>query len=285
MSYYEELYRYPDEVRRAGWRHKVEQTLRFETACEATSPDSTSLLDLGCGPGALYRHLLVTDRAQLAAGYLGLDQLPAAIRDARAHAPQARFELGDALDWSPPQAQRFDEVVAIGALVDGLERREPVARRAHIHAMLDRMCQLARHGVCLIVLKQEAIITRPSLSLEPALIGVSAQEAHQIAAHVAKTHDMAWHVRERVLRTDRAIYLTRESQAALDQRAEAWAQRWDTHERALKLAQADDEARAWLWLEAGRWDAAEQALGATRAGEGGWRAILRDRLRAEREGA
>jgi hypothetical protein len=309
VGYYEDLYNVSEDATlRAAWRHRSEQALRFEAALDAMPAlgAGARVLDVGCGPGALLGYMRDAGRAPSA--YLGLDQLGAAVAHARLREPQGRFELARWPAWQPAAGEQWEEIVGIGCVVDG-EQRRGAARAAHIAAQLDHMCALATRGACLIVLSEEARVGRASLALEPALAGLTQPEARALVARLCARHGMWGWIREDVLPTDRALYLRRsrdlhitgdhttlwscdlhgvEDNTARDmsdlQRGEDRAEaRWALARRALAGpwgAAMGPEEQAWLWLEVGCVEEAARALGARRAGEGGRRALLWERISA-----
>jgi len=51
--YYADLDHERDPARRVGWRHRTEQAYRFEVALDAIRGSAGTVLDVGCGLGAL----------------------------------------------------------------------------------------------------------------------------------------------------------------------------------------------------------------------------------------
>lgn len=101
------------DVRSLGWVDESSQARRFETIAQAADFNHCSVLDLGCGTGDLKTFL---DTRFSGVSYLGIDQVPEFVAEARArHAgePQTLFELGDLGSMIFP---RVDHVVACGAL-------------------------------------------------------------------------------------------------------------------------------------------------------------------------
>jgi hypothetical protein len=301
LGYYEEIYgESADGVHRAAWRHRIEQALRFEAALEGmpTRGEGARILDVGCGPGALWAYLRDTGRSP--AAYLGLDQLVEAVAHARGAHAGARFEVASWPAWSAP-GEVWEEVVGIGCAVDGAARLGS-ARVRHVEAQLERMCEVATRGVCLIVLSEEARQARASLALESALLGLTRQEARGLVARLCARHRMYGWVREGLLATDRVLYLRRaEDLRDCGDPSLIWScdlhdggdvlcdlhdggdrtERWTTQRRVLAGPWGEgmsEEERAWYWLEVGSAREASAALGPLREAEGGRRALLRERL-------
>jgi len=83
-------------------------------ATETAGP--VSLLDVGCGYGGLYDHLIAR---KVAVDYTGIDAVAAMIDSARERHPDARFVLGDILEWNA--AGQYDYVVSNGILTQKLD--------------------------------------------------------------------------------------------------------------------------------------------------------------------
>ncbi|MBN1947657.1 MAG: methyltransferase domain-containing protein [Bradymonadales bacterium] len=112
-SYYKGSQRQRDSARHVRWLTYDGQILRLQVLLEALSSADypVSVLDVGCGLGALYGYLRDTDRL---GPYLGIDLLPEMVDQARREFPEARFEMVDLLDLEA--TERFDLVVCSGSL-------------------------------------------------------------------------------------------------------------------------------------------------------------------------
>jgi SAM-dependent methyltransferase len=100
-------------VRALGWVSEASQTSRFEAIAQAADFNHSSVLDLGCGTGDLKAFL---DARFAGVSYLGIDQVPEFVAQARARYagdPHASFELGDFGSMIFP---RVEHVVACGSL-------------------------------------------------------------------------------------------------------------------------------------------------------------------------
>ncbi|MES1165047.1 MAG: class I SAM-dependent methyltransferase, partial [Verrucomicrobiota bacterium] len=105
------------------------QQFRFDKLLEVCALDGLSVLDLGCGPGALYPVL----RARWpGAIYTGVDVVPEMVAAAREAHPGVPFRIGDLR--ARPLAETFDVVVA-SALFNN--------QRADSHAFLRQMLAAA----------------------------------------------------------------------------------------------------------------------------------------------
>jgi SAM-dependent methyltransferase len=281
LGYYEELYAASgDLTRRAAWRHRAEQALRFEAALDVMPARGAGarVLDVGCGPGGLLTYMTQTGRAPGA--YLGLDALDLAVEAARSAEPTGRFVRASWPAWSPDVGEVWEEVVGIGCAVDG-EARRGAAGLAHVEALLARMCEVAARGVCLVVLSQEAVASRPALASEPALIGLTGQQVAALVARLAARYGMRGWWREDVLTTDRVVYLRRaydlhqdrertedracDIRACGDKTRDVYANgdRWALQRRVLAGPWGEGmgpEERAWYWLEVGSAPEARAAL-------------------------
>jgi SAM-dependent methyltransferase len=97
-----------------------------------TVPAGGKVLDVGCGPGAIYRHLPEAD-------YTGMDLNPKHIEHARKlYGNTARFLVGDATSELHEEESTFDLIV-VSALLHHLDDEE--ASR-----MLRGLCRLLKKG-------------------------------------------------------------------------------------------------------------------------------------------
>ena len=92
----------------AGWAGRAAATRNGASPCcwEVGTLSGSRVLDVGCGVGDLYGYAL---RQGLRVRYTGLDILPEMVAHARGRYPEARFEVGDALQGLG--ADRFDYVL------------------------------------------------------------------------------------------------------------------------------------------------------------------------------
>jgi len=105
-GYYDEFLANSNPARRVGWRSELEQAVRFEIVLDLVRPDS-SLLDLGCGTGALGSYLR---NAGWRGRYIGVDAYP------HNHIRIENSEFHE-MDFTTMEPLEVDTVVAIGALV------------------------------------------------------------------------------------------------------------------------------------------------------------------------
>lgn len=121
---------YGTGTRALGWRGEESQRKRFEVIAAAADFNGATVLDVGCGRGDLKAFL---DERFQGVHYLGVDQMPEFIADARTrYAGCPRTALYCA-DFSTAQLPASDIVVACGAL--GYRSAEP---DFHFH-MIRRM--------------------------------------------------------------------------------------------------------------------------------------------------
>lgn len=126
-------------ARGVDWRDEASQALRFDALLGVVRDPAASLLDLGCGFGAMLPHA----RARGHRGpFLGLDIAPAMVEAARRlHGAdaQARFELGDR-----PEAP-LDYAVASGVFNVRLGHGTQAWQR-YMEETVDAMHQASRRG-------------------------------------------------------------------------------------------------------------------------------------------
>ncbi|RDV39520.1 class I SAM-dependent methyltransferase [Bradymonadaceae bacterium TMQ3] len=243
-DYYQELSSAAEPAQRAGWRHRLEQWLRFELATAALRPHpGDHLVDLGCGPAALAAYLQPHP-----VRYLGVERHPALVELARQTlatlTSDASLLDADLFSSRVDDAGPFTLAIAIGALVDG-RAATPAERARRASRHVQRVLALAGQGAVLFVLDQAALDADPIRSLEPALLGMYEHELRAIATE--KSWQMAL-----------SQPIAGEWMIAAGERAEnfdALAARAACVERVLeRWQQAGGHDRAdhtWLWWVAG----------------------------------
>lgn len=203
-EYYAPLLSSGEPGRMSGWRHALDQAVRFEVALGVLTPwpqEPPRVLDLGCGTGELFAYLRASGRP---ARYVGVDLHGAAVARARQRHPAATFVHADMLAGGGPQGD-FDLVVACGALVSGAPLRVGPARRGRLRALAAAMWRRTGRAAALVVLAQEIVTARLSLAADAALAGATAAELEALGAALAPHH----RVRDGFLATDRALLLSR----------------------------------------------------------------------------
>ena len=290
-AYYDELFDERDPTRAAGWRHAIEQALRFEFALsrsgawfqEGQAPPS--LLDVGCGPGALRRYLRDTGRA---ARYVGIDRYAPSVALARRLDPSGDYVEADLLERAS-HPQQFDLVMAIGAIVDGQAYRSDRERQRRLLALTRALCGLCREHACLVVLRHEELVRHPSLSQEPALVGATRQELDALMRHLSVGRPMRWCVEDGPTTLDRGLFIWRQpdspsSPSALEGASSDSSRQapWSLHERVLAgpWGQGLEPWRAaWFWWISGRSELALALVGPVAIpGEPEPQRALRERL-------
>lgn len=100
-------------ARALGWRNQLSQDARFEVISTIGELHRRSVLDVGCGHGDLKAYL---DQLAQDYDYIGIDQMPEFINDARkryaGYANAAFFQS----DFSQQDLPQVDYVIASGAL-------------------------------------------------------------------------------------------------------------------------------------------------------------------------
>jgi len=137
---------YEDRLRRFGataagvdWRDEASQVVRFDQLLKLVDDPGASVIDFGCGVGALLGHMR---RNGFAGAYRGLDISADMVRAASSQypdEPRATFEAG-----ANPSAAA-DYAVASGIFNVRLDIGED-AWRGHISATLARMDRAGRRG-------------------------------------------------------------------------------------------------------------------------------------------
>ena len=145
-------YRLPDDLHSATdlldnsfryvfYESQGAQFKRFEVLCSISRRTGqpltgSSILDVGCGLGDLYRYL---QSISSDFDYLGVDLSDSYLRGARQLNPQVCFKE---LDIMTEPLQSYDYVMASGIFSDKVTDNE-----THLFTMLNRMLELAKGGV------------------------------------------------------------------------------------------------------------------------------------------
>ena len=124
------------------WRDLATQERRF-AVLTAIAPDivESSVLDFGCGTGALYGFL--RDKVGFNGSYCGVDISAASIDIARKTWPEARFEHADLL--SGDTVGEFDYVLISGVFNNRLDEDWPCS--SYMQDVLCTVFPLARKGL------------------------------------------------------------------------------------------------------------------------------------------
>lgn len=125
-------------ARGVDWNSAESQQLRFAQLLRVCGSDAGTLLDYGCGYGALYDYVM---ELGLPLDYRGFDCAPRMIAEARAAHPAAAGMFAD--DETDLQAADF--VVASGILNVKLETPDD-EWHAYMVAVVDRLAALSRRG-------------------------------------------------------------------------------------------------------------------------------------------
>lgn len=279
-AYYDDLFDVRDPTRSAGWRHPLEQALRFEFALAGMDPwddQSRSLLDVGCGPGALRRYMVQTQRC---AKYIGVDRYGPSVQLAKQLDPEGDYIEADVLDRAR-HSQQFDAVLAIGAAVDGLCYRSDHERRKRLLALTRAICGLSRGYACLVILRHEELSRHPSLSHEDALIGATREELDALMRHLSATRPLKWQIVDGPTALDRGLFICRADQE-MPCLSSSLSEPWALHEAVLAGPWAQDVEPwrvAWFWWISGHSQRAKAILDADpRLSEDARAASLRERL-------
>lgn len=280
--YYDDIFCEDNPTQSAGWRHPIEQALRFEFALAGFRSwlSSTSLLDVGCGPGALFRYLQdIKNPAQ----YTGLDCYLPSIQLAQQLSPDGCFVVADVLG-ATRQRQQFDVVVAIGVLVDGQLYQTTIARQRRLLTIIKSICQRTSGYACVIVLKQEEIQRQPALKAEPALAGATRAELEGLMRHLSHEFSLRWFIEDDITNADRALYISCCDAVALPNES-AWpAAQWrpeQIHERVLAGPWGTSLSplrQAWYWWVVGQPARSLSLLGEPKENEPAEYAQLRQRV-------
>ena len=146
-----------DDIRAMGWHDEDEYSVRFEIATAIADLNNSSILDVGCGFGGLYKFLISN---QIKAAYLGIDIVPKMIEIAREKNPTGKFKVADLFT---EELGKFDYVFCIGALNVTTPNSDLYFRK-----MLNKMISLARRGVVINFLSKKFYLSKGPYHFEDA---------------------------------------------------------------------------------------------------------------------
>lgn len=249
-QYYDELAHHTDAALKDGWRHELEQRLRFEVVLRALRIDGNcDVVDLGCGTGRLGAYL-----GERSGRYVGVDKIENSIILGQRSLPDGEFIWADLNDEIVDEAGPFDFAVAIGTMVDG-ECLGDVDRRNSLAGLIERLDELAKRGWALVVLSQDRLEKDPIRSLEPALCGARRVEVESELRRLGRSA----HIDEVAIPTDLfVLHLRDEEPDCLAERIAGDV----AHEAVIEGAgsETDPADLAWFWLATGRLERAKKAI-------------------------
>jgi len=187
----ERLAQHGDTPRSVDWGSVESQRLRFAALLDIGVRSGDSLIDVGCGTGALLDYL---QEKHIDVDYRGYDLTPSMIDLAKSRHPKVNFAVCNVIQEK--QIEPADYVIASGIFY--LRQERPVA---FLEAMVGRLWQFARRGVAINCLSAWAAERDPNeFYADPA---EALAIARRISSHVVLRHD--YHPR------DFTIYLRREA--------------------------------------------------------------------------
>ncbi|WP_186511068.1 bifunctional GNAT family N-acetyltransferase/class I SAM-dependent methyltransferase [Caenimonas sedimenti] len=149
VAHYEALMSaHGDSFRALDWGSAAGQRLRFEVLAGVGDLANASVLDVGCGLAHFADWL---DERGMAAGYTGLDLVPALLEGAARRRPDLRLVAGSILDPAVLAGEQFDYVFASGVFYTYSDGADDVLRQS-----VCRMWELARRGVAFNALSTHA---------------------------------------------------------------------------------------------------------------------------------
>lgn len=238
-----------------GWRHRLEQWLRFEVVRRGLSIGTeASVADVGCGTGRLLAYLGVARPGH----YVGVDLREEVVDQARKEYRDANatFIASSWSDRAVDEAGPFDFAVAIGTMVDGVTS-DASQRRRQLRELMSRLHELGASGWALVALNQTRLEADPVRSLEPYLKGARAEEVDEVLDELGV--DAV--VDRKAVPTDLVvIHRGGEASAAIGERIAGDDAHEAVLERARKYGDIDGARRVWFWMTTGRLQRARRAL-------------------------
>ncbi len=129
--------------RAVGWGDKHSQEARFEALCKVGDLNGCLVLDVGCGLGDLWDHLL---KRYQKAQYTGIDINPRYIERAREKYPDVHFKVADFGEY---EGGPFDYVVASGAFAVKIPDYKEI-----YFAHIKKMFAIAQKGIAFTMLDE-----------------------------------------------------------------------------------------------------------------------------------
>ncbi|MDO8481178.1 MAG: class I SAM-dependent methyltransferase [Nanoarchaeota archaeon] len=174
--YEEHLTRYgKEDIRGMGWHEEDEYSIRFDIVTQGLDLDNASILDVGCGYGGLYKHLVMSEVKNFS--YLGIDFLPQMVKAAKEKNPTGRFEVCDILS---DNAYPCDYVFCIGALNVKTE-----GSNEYFREMLAKMISLAKKAVIISFLSDKMYLANGPYHFENAeQLKTELEQNHQVKVEV-----------------------------------------------------------------------------------------------------
>lgn len=248
-DYYDELEESDEPARIDGWRHRLEQWLRFEVVIRGLHiSESTSVLDIGSGTGRLFQYL-GPDRS---GDYLGIDRRHPAIKRGRHDFPDAALLCADWSDDVIDEQGPFDVGVAIGTLVDG-SAPSRAQRRQKLVDLATRLDKLTARGFAIVVLNQRRLRDDPIRRLEPSLQGATRQELQSTLEDLGGSGCIT----DAPMPSDLFLFAGLDEQpASIEERVSGI----ESHTEVLRRANASAADTTWLWLISGQFERARSSL-------------------------
>ena len=267
-AYYQALHGHREQWRQAGWRHWMEQAVRFEVAATLVRSDGggdVECLDVGCAHAEFARYL----RAHPQVGgvrYVGVDRLEMAGQEG---------EDVRVLDFAAPGVTlsgRWTSSVAIGAAIDGTPRPYAVQRIRHVRRMWEFMLAHSQQVSVSFLLRDDFAKDQAALGLEDALWGVSLSELRW-AIEATQSLWPGWDavVHEGWVPTDWVVVWHRGGGWGMEEPMD-WGEKVLGHPCAQGCGASD---KAWLWWFLGQ---RERGLAAIEGSESLGDRVLRARL-------
>ncbi|HMK83789.1 MAG TPA: class I SAM-dependent methyltransferase [Candidatus Bathyarchaeia archaeon] len=134
--------RFGNSSRGVGWKDETSHELRLRMISEVGISDGCSVLDVGCGYGALWEHLV--RRGVKGIKYTGIDIVENLTEMARKRfRDSAKFEVADIMELD----QEFDYVLNLGIFNVKLDSRDVEFLEHFVKPILLKMWALAKVGV------------------------------------------------------------------------------------------------------------------------------------------
>ena len=139
-----------DDIRGMGWHEEDEYSIRFDVVTKDCDLDNSSILDVGCGFGGLYKWLIANKIQNFT--YLGIDIVEDMVKIAMEKNPTGKFQYADILE---DNLGEFDYVFCIGTLNIGDEGYDEFVKE-----MLKKMIKISKKAVAYSFLSQRKYLAK-----------------------------------------------------------------------------------------------------------------------------
>lgn len=164
-----------DDIRAMGWHEEDEYSVRFDVVTKVGDLNNSSILDVGCGFGGLYKYLISSKVKNF--NYLGIDIVPKMVEIAKQKNPTGRFKVLDVLNEKLP---KYDYVFCIGTLNITTKDFDKYLKK-----MIRKMIELAKKEVVISFLSKKSYLASGPYHFEdPQKLKETIEKEHKVKVEV-----------------------------------------------------------------------------------------------------